>query len=223
MKNLIIIQARMGSKRLKNKMLLDFHGNPIYEWVFRRVNESKLANQVVFAIPSSKRDNILAESLEKIGAIVFRGKEYDLVDRFYQAAKLYKAESVVRVCADNPLICSSEIDRLISFFNEENCDYAYNHIPKNNSYPDGLGAEICSMSVLEEIYYKSSLKEHREHLFDFLWSYSSDYNIQTFDPPKSLAYPNLKLDIDNIEDYDKLLEKPYKITMSAEEIINISL
>jgi spore coat polysaccharide biosynthesis protein SpsF len=223
LKALLIVQARISSTRLKDKMLLDLHGYPIFEWVYRRVSMSKLATEVVFAIPENKSDDIFANSLKNIGVKVLRGKEYDLVDRFYQVARLFKAETIVRVCADNPLVCASEIDRLIEFFDENSCDYAYNNIPKNNSYPDGLGAEICSMKVLEEIHNKSFLKEHREHVFNYLWSNFERFNIKTFEPPLSLAYPSLKFDVDTIYDYNNLLEKPYKIDMTAKEIVNLSL
>ena len=137
-----IIQARMGAKRFPNKMLLNFHGYPIIEWVYRRVLQSKMLDGIIFAIPDTDEDDLLQWFLESIGAKVFRGSETDLVDRYYKVAKSFFVKDIVRICADNPLICASEIDRLIAYFNQNNCDYAYNHIPRNNSYPDGLGAEI---------------------------------------------------------------------------------
>jgi len=219
MKTVVIIQARMGASRLPNKMLLHLHGYPICEWVFRRVQQAENIDQVVFALPNVIKDDVLAWYLESIGVDLFRGSEMDLVDRYYQAAKQAGADQIVRVCADNPLICASEIDRLINFFNMEKCDYAYNHIPKGNQYPDGLGAEICSMELLEEIYYNTSSTEQREHLFNYIWENDADYVIKTFNPPKSIAHPNLKLDLDTEDDYKKLLEKNYQINMSAEEII----
>jgi len=221
--NIAIIQARMGASRLPNKMLLHLHGYPVVEWIYRRVNEASSIDQIVFAIPDTQQDDVLAWYLESIGADVFRGSETDLVDRFYQTAKQYQARKVVRVCADNPLICASEIDRLIDFYNKNPCDYAYNHIPKNNHYPDGLGAEICSMSLLQEIHSKANQPAHREHLFNYIWDHTAQYKIRTLDPPSKLAYPQLNLDLDTAEDYKNLMEKPYRITMSAGEIVNTAL
>ena len=103
---------------------------------------------------------MLGTFLESIGADVFRGSEFDVVDRFYKVSRNLKANHIVRICADNPLICPDEIDRLIDYYFEENCDYAYNHMPKNNKYPDGLGAEICSMDILDEIHNKSYSSSH---------------------------------------------------------------
>jgi len=209
----------MGASRLPNKMMLSLHGYPIIEWVYHRVLQVKQVDLVVFALPDTKQDDLLAFYLQSIGAKVFRGSENDLVDRYYKTAKSVGADIVIRICADNPLICASEIDRLISFFNKKQCDYAYNHIPRGNSYPDGIGAEICTMDILEEIYLKTSLQNHREHLFNYILENNENFKIKTFDPPESIRYPEVKLDIDTIGDYRKLLEKEYRIDMTAEEII----
>ena len=223
MKTVAIIQARMGASRLPNKMLLHLHGYPVCEWVFRRVQQSEKVDQVVFSLPNSAKDNVLAWYLQSIGATLFRGNEMNLVERYYQAAKRTGANQIVRVCADNPFICASEIDRLVDFYEHESCDYAYNHIPLESHYPDGLGAEICSMQLLEEIRQKAVIPEHREHLFNFIWDNSTDYTIKTFDPPDEIAYPELKLDLDTPNDYQQLLEKPYQINMSATDIVKVTL
>lgn len=222
MKTVAIIQARMGASRLPNKMLLWLHGYPICEWVFRRVKEAKEIDQVIFAIPSSKSDDVLARYLDTIGATVFRGSETDLVERYFQAAEHVFADQIVRVCGDNPLICASEIDRLVKFFERESCDYAYNHIPCENQYPDGLGAEICSMQLIEELHRRAANSFHREHLFSYVWHNSTEYTIKTFNPPDELGFPELRLDLDTLNDYQALLEKPYQINMSATDIIQIA-
>jgi spore coat polysaccharide biosynthesis protein SpsF len=218
-----IIQARMGASRLPNKMLLHLHGYPVVEWVYRRVSSARLIDRVIFALPVGDKDDVLAYYLRSIGAEVFRGSEDDLVDRFYQAALSVGAEEIVRICADNPLICPEEIDRLIDFFHENSCDYAYNHIPRHNRYPDGLGAEICKIGILEEIHVKAVSPSHREHLFNYLVDNSEKYIISTFDPPEIIAHPELKLDIDTMEDYKRLMTGNYHIKMNAEKIVAVAM
>lgn len=219
MKTVAIIQARMGASRLPNKMLLWLHGYPICEWVFRRVKKAEKIDQVIFAIPRTKSNDVLARYLQSIGATVFRGSETNLVERYFQAAEQVFANQIVRVCGDNPLICASEIDRLVGFFENESCDYAYNHIPFKNQYPDGLGAEICSMQLIGELHERATTSSHREHLFNYVWQNSTDYTIKTFDPPDEFGFPELKLDLDTMDDYQALLEKPYQINMNATDII----
>lgn len=219
----IIIQARMGATRLPNKMMLWLHGYPVIEWVFRRVNQARLARRVIFALPDNTSDNILAEYLTRLGAQVFRGSETDVVARYWGAARSCDAEQVVRVCADNPFISGSEIDRLIEFYNGGNYDYAYNHIPKGNSYPDGLGAEIVSKEVLARINREARNPEHREHVFNYIWANAAEFRVGTCDPlDASLAHPELKLDLDTLQDYQQLLQWPVRPDMSAAEIVAIA-
>lgn len=223
MKTLAIVQARMGASRLPNKMLLHLHGLPVIEWVFRRVSMSQAVGEVVFALPENERDDVLAWYLNSIGAKVFRGNEHDLVDRFHSAAHAMQAATVVRICADNPLIAASEIDRLIAFYFAGSFDYAYNHIPRGNTYPDGLGAEICGIDLLDHIHANAVCDEHREHLFNYIWDNQGSFRIGTFDPDEGLANPELKLDLDTIEDYAALLAMPLSPEMSAEEVVSVAL
>ena len=111
-----IIQARMGSARLPYKMMLSLHGHPIIEWVLKRVKSSQKLHSIVVAIPLSSENDILEKYLRSLEVDVYRGNEEDVLLRFYEAAKLKKATHIVRVCADNPLISSEEIDYLIKFY-----------------------------------------------------------------------------------------------------------
>lgn len=219
----IIVQARMGATRLPNKMMLWLHGYPVIEWVFRRVSQSGLARKIIFALPDGMSDDILAEYLAKLGAEVFRGSETDVVSRYWEAAQSCNATQIVRVCADNPFVSGQEIDRLIEFYNKGCYDYAYNHIPKGNSYPDGLGAEIVSGEILARITQEAHVPEHREHIFNYIWANAAQFRIGTCDPlDASLAHPELKLDLDTLQDYRKLLQWPVRPDMSAAEVIAIA-
>ncbi|MEG1609784.1 MAG: NTP transferase domain-containing protein, partial [Bilophila sp.] len=113
MKTVIVIQARLGSSRLPCKTLLSLHGLPVIDWVVRRCARARLADALVVALPDTRQDDVLANHLHAQGIAVFRGSEQDVLARMYGAAAAHKAEAVVRVCADNPLIWGEEIDNLI--------------------------------------------------------------------------------------------------------------
>jgi spore coat polysaccharide biosynthesis protein SpsF len=223
MKVIAIIQARMGSTRLPGKVLMPFYGKSIIQWVVERVNSATLLDKVIVSIPDTSDNDILESHLKAFDYVIFRGSENDLVERFYDASRRYPSDAIVRVCADNPLICPEEVDRLIDYFKVNECDYAYNHIPRKNSYPDGLGAEICSSEILDSIHNKAKKPSQREHIFNYIWDNQEQFKIKTFNPPDSIAHPELKFDVDTKEDYLNLLKKEYRISMSADEIINISL
>lgn len=214
----------MGSRRLPGKMLLDLHGLPVIGWVVKRLAQSSLLSSIVVAIPDTKENDVLADYLNDLGIDLYRNSEEDVLTRFIMATRYVNADYIVRICADNPLVCASEIDHLIDFFLQETCDYAYNHIPRNNNYPDGLGGEITSRAVLEKIDQEAVSPAQREHVFNFLWDNPGDFTIATFNPvDPGLKHPELKLDLDTNEDYQRLLGLNINPDMSAQEIIDVAL
>ncbi len=217
-----VIQARMGSTRLKNKMLIKLHGIPIIKWVISRVLNTKKIEQVIVTIPKGDNDNELYSFLKSIDVRIHRGSEFDVLTRFHEAASLFNATHVVRICADNPLVSPEEIDNLIDFYFSENCDYAYNHVPINNLYPNGLGAEIVSLDILNSINKKAYQEDHREHIFNYIWDNEDKYSIKTFDPPnRKIRHPEIKLDLDTQEDLLFLESRPIAINMSSEKIVSL--
>ena len=207
-----IVQARMGSSRLPGKMMMDLCGKPLLHWVLSRLKESKLADSILLATSDTKKDDPLENLAQELKLTVFRGSEKDVLGRFLAAAKMAKAEIVVRVCGDNPLTSPEEIDRLISFFEKtmqkENTSenlYAFNFASKlGNQYPDGLGAEILSMSLLKKISELDEKLSSREHVTKYIWNHPEQFKIRTFSAPNEIAYPWVKLDVDTQEDLEKL-------------------
>ncbi len=224
MKRVGIIQARLGSTRLPLKMLLSLHGKPIIEWVVTRVQKSQLLDDVIVAIPNTEDNNALAKYLEELNIKIYRGSEGDVLNRFYGAAQECNATHIIRICADNPLIDGTEIDNLIKFYEKEKPDYAYNHIPINNNYPDGLGAEIISFELLKSMHDKAKEQRHREHCLSYITDNANIFDIKTFDPlNESLFHPELKFDVDTFGDYEKLAMADISITMSSQDLVNLFL
>jgi spore coat polysaccharide biosynthesis protein SpsF len=219
-----VIQARMGSTRLANKMMLCLAGHPIIEWVYRRTSGANLVDKVVCALPDDSNNDLMADHLTRVGALVYRGAEEDVLGRCCEAAREAGAEVFVRVCADRPLIAPEEIDRLVTFFAESDYDYAYNHVPIDNCYPVGFGAEIASMKTVEAMNDNATDAEHREHMFNYLLANIEEYSIGTFSPRnEACAQPTLKLDVDTLEDYARLLRLNLNIKMRFEEIVTAAI
>ena len=219
-KTVAIIQARIGSTRLPFKMMLSLHGKPIIEWVLKRVERSKLIDEIIVAIPLGEDNDILQKYINELGFNVFRGSENNVLSRFYESVKDKSATNIVRICADNPLIDAKEIDNLIKFYNTNKCDYAYNHIPKNNLYPDGLGAEILSFELLKWLNENVVLQHHKEHCLSYITDNEDKFCIKTFDPlDKTLHHPELRFDIDTFDDYHNLAMKDFDIDITSEELI----
>jgi spore coat polysaccharide biosynthesis protein SpsF len=222
-----IVQARMGSIRFPGKMISQLGGITLIEWVLMRLSKTTTLDNIILATSLEKSNDILEGLAQKIGISSFRGSEEDVLSRFLGAAKASEAKNIVRVCADNPFIDPYEVDRLVDYFFNNQCDYVCNHRNYGeNKYADGFGAEILTLSLLEQIESLSITSYHREHVTSFLFDHVSDYTIHAMIPPQDLAYPKLRFDVDRLEDLHKLqamVNAGVNINSSASSIVKIAL
>ncbi len=221
-KVVLIIQARMGSKRLPGKSVLNLVGAPLLGRILERVKRCKCFSEIVLAIPKKKEDEILREIGNQYSIEVFSGSENDLLDRYYRAALFYKADYIARLPADNPTPEPNEIDKLIKFHLKFNkFGFSSNLSPFFNSgYPDGIGIEIFNFNLLEEVHKRNKDPIKREHLhlnfFDYKNEKAVDFEwcpIKTINCPKEFKRPELVLDVNTYEQYlfmKELYEYNYK-------------
>lgn len=200
-----IIQARMSSSRLPGKMMMDLCGYPVIQWVIERCQRSRFLDTLILATTVNIEDDCLCTVAAQLGIPVYRGDVDDVLMRFINAAQQYEADVVVRICADNPLVAAGEIDRLVRFVRSKKPDYAFNHVPADgNNYPDGLGAEAVPTGVLEKIARMTNEKKYREHVTLYLREHAHTFNILTFPCPPPYNHPLMKLDIDTIDDLQRM-------------------
>jgi spore coat polysaccharide biosynthesis protein SpsF len=134
-----IIQARMGSSRLPGKVLKDIGGAAMLQRVVVRARRARSLGRVVVATTTDPGDDLLAAFCRRQGFPVFRGDPYDVLDRYYQAAKRFDSEIIVRLTADCPVIDPREIDRTVSAFLEAKVDFAANRLPRPGIAPRPSG------------------------------------------------------------------------------------
>ena len=202
MKIVAIIQTRTGSKRFPKKVLKTILDKSIIEWVLARTKKAKNVKKIILATTKHKRDDILEKIAKKNKVQVYRGDEKNVLKRYFDAAKFYKADVIVRICADNPFIDPNQIDYLIKKFINKNFEYAYNHQSRlNTNYSDGFGAEILTFKTLKRVYLGAKLKNQKEHVTKYIWDNLKKFKILSIKSPKKLAYPHFKFDINTPEDY----------------------
>ena len=222
-KNVILfVQARSNSVRFPNKIFKKLHGISIIEWIIHRLSNLKKINDVIYLIPDNLDNDKLNNKLKKNKVKIYRGNEDNVLKRFYDAAVLFNASHIVRVCADNPLVLGTEIDLLVDKYFNNDCDYMYNHIPLKNNYPDGLGGEIISFELLNYIYKNAKSDFHLEHCFSYIHDNSNSFIIKTFDPLKKYRFrPDLKFDVDEKKDLDFLNSKIFDLDVDFDELIKL--
>ena len=213
----------MDSNRYPGKMMSMLGSIPIIEWVLMRVKRSQLLDEVILATTDSPQDSILLNYAQKCNVTLFRGSESNVLKRFADAAKMAQANTIVRICADNPFVDPNEIDRLVNFFSKYDCEYSCNHQDRLDSgYADGFGAEIFSSDVLSKINSLAKKKDHREHVTKYIWDNKNDFKIAVVPSPKELYFPSYKFDVDTMEDkncLENLIANGISIDSSAKKIV----
>ena len=215
----------MGSARLPGKSMIMLRDMPIVEHVLRRARRAQTLSEVVLATSERPGDDVLRDVADRLRIRAFRGPEEDVLRRCVLAARTCEADVVVRVCADNPLVAPEEIDRIVAHHLLTGADYSFNHRPAlGNQYPDGLGAEVITMAVLEAIGQQAREASHREHVTAYIWDHLSEFHVETIVAPAAIAGPDIKLDIDSAADLARLetllAEAPGEVELwDAEEIV----
>lgn len=166
MKTIAIVQARMGSTRFPDKVMRLINGVPMIELLLNRLARSKKIDQIILATADDARNHPLAEHVRQLGFTVYQGSESDVLDRYYQAAKLALPDTVIRITGDCPLVDRQLVDEMIDHFNGASVDYISNILPP--TYPDGLDIEIFSFAALERAAHQAVKPFEREHVTPFI-------------------------------------------------------
>jgi glutamate-1-semialdehyde 2,1-aminomutase len=166
MKIVALVQARMGSVRLPNKVMRPIGGIPMIELLLSRLAAAKELNQIVVATTVASTNLPLVEHVQKLGYACEQGSENDVLDRFFGAAKAHLADVVVRITGDCPLVDPELVDTAIRQFKDARVDYFSNITPP--TYPDGLDIEVFSMSALDKANQETTDEFDREHVTPYL-------------------------------------------------------
>lgn len=180
MRIVTVIQARTGSSRLPNKVLLPILGRPVLQLMLERVLKAKTAGQVVIATTTDQADDPIVTLGQQLNIPCFRGHETDLLDRHYQVGRLYRADVVVKIPSDCPLIDPAIIDRVINRFlgsrqSARPFDFVSNLHPP--TYPDGNDVEVMPMEMLAVAWREATKRYEREHTTPYFWENGERFHL----------------------------------------------
>ena len=201
MKIVCIVQARISSSRLPAKILLPGYNKPLLFHLIERLKKSSLINDVIVATSKNPLDDLIYDLciLKKIK--VYRGSSNDLLKRYYYCAKAYKADHIVRITSDCPLIDPKIIDLMIRrYLSLKNIDFLSNTHPP--SYPDGFDIEIFGFSALQKAFRLAKKSYEREHVTPFMWDNPNKFKISNYTNLKNnKLYKKYRLTLDYKEDF----------------------
>ena len=160
----------MGSTRLPGKVLMEVNDRPLLAYQLDRISKSKKLDRVVVATSILEVDDAIESFCVDYGVDCYRGSENDVMSRYYDCAKKYNSDIVVRMTADCPFIDPEIIDKVVQKFKDDNVDYCGNTVPPDtNRFPDGSDIEVFSMEVLEQANLEVKDELFREHVTFQFW------------------------------------------------------
>ena len=164
MKVIAIVQARMNSARLPGKVLMPLANKPVLAHIIERLSYCKLVENILIATSHEDSDDSIAEYCENNNIDYYRGSLDDVLDRYYQAAKTYHAETILRITADCPVIDPIVVDAVIAGY----LSNKYDLYGLGGEFPDGLDCTVFSFTALEKAWKRAKLKSEREHVCPYI-------------------------------------------------------
>lgn len=198
MKTLIIIQARMGSSRLPGKVLNPLGSTVVLDYVVSRCRQIDHVEDVIVATSTLQQDEAILEWCKNNGVSCFRGSEDDVLSRYYECAKPYSPDFVIRVTADCPFVDYHLANDIISAMLENPTDIAI----VNGELPRGLVVEMISFKALEYIQKHGHESRHREHVTYYAYEFPMEFTRTFVEVPLPKQVPQLRITLDTEEDYE---------------------
>ena len=162
----VIVQARLTSSRLPEKVLKKISKKTIIEIIHQRLSRSKFISQIVYAIPKNKKNLKLKNFFKSKKLNYFEGSEENVLDRYYKCVKKYKSDIIVRITADCPLIDPNMLDKCLKIFIKKKIDILVNYCPP--TFPDGLDIGIFNANTLHQTWKNARSKYEIEHVVPFM-------------------------------------------------------
>ncbi len=195
-----IIQARMSSTRLPGKVLMDLGGETVLARVVSRLQRATLIDKIVVATSDSRIDDAIARECHQLEVSAFRGSESDVLDRYYQAARVFAADTVVRITSDCPVIDPQLVDETVRAFQQQHGDYASNALSR--SYPRGLDTEVFTIGALERAWHNAHQPYEREHVTSYLYEHPELFRLVSLRGQSD--YSQYRWTLDTAEDLELL-------------------
>lgn len=210
----------MGSTRLPGKTLADLSGKPMLWHIVNRCQWSKLADVIIVATSKNKEDDKIEKFCKKNRINCFRGSSINVLKRYYQAAKKFHVDNIVRITADCPLIDPVIIDKYIKVFSENKYDYVSNVNPKR-TFPRGLDVEVFSFKALKKAHLEAKKPYEKEHVTPYIWeNLKGEFDIGDPVGTPAIYKSNYRLTVDYPEDFE-LMQNIYQRFYNNNKIIDV--
>lgn len=215
-----IIQIRLNSSRLKRKALLKIENISLIEHLLSQLSYSTQIDKKILATTTELIDDDIEKLAKNLGVTCFRGNSLDVLDRYFQCAKFFNLETIVRISGDAPIIDPQIVDKVIQYYLDNDFDYVNNFFER--TYPIGTEVEIFSFDVLQKCWKDAKKSSEREHVTPFIYNNPDKFKIGFTKNNENLS--NLHWTVDRIEDYEfvkSIIERIKKRPILLNDVLQI--
>ena len=186
----------MGSTRLPGKVCREVLGTPLIEYEIERLRLCESVDAVVLATSDLPADDPVAEVGKRLGTAVCRGSESDVLDRYRQAARQQRADIVMRVTGDCPLLDPAVCDRSVRAFLDSGADY----LCTSPRVAEGLDCEVMTSEALDTAWREAALDSEREHVTLYLRNHPEKFRCASYEPDRDDS--GYRVTVDEPEDFE---------------------
>jgi spore coat polysaccharide biosynthesis protein SpsF len=194
------IEARMTSTRLPGKVLSLAAGKPMLELMVERLRFVRELDQIVIATTINRTDDVIEALARELGVGVWRGSEDDVLSRVMEAAKTHRADILVQLTGDCPLIDPRIVSRVIAEYRRAGADYVSNVLMR--SYPIGMDTQVYAAAILEDVARRADEPRYHEHPSLYIYKHPQAYSLANVLAPPAETRPEMRLTLDTPEDLE---------------------
>lgn len=201
-----VVQARLGSTRLPDKILLPFSGGrTIFDLLLEKLQSFAPQAACVVATSVAPANDALEAICRERGVACFRGSENDVLQRFIDAAHANGVDRIIRVCSDNPFLSRDAIARLLDAVAGTDADYVSFDVGGTPSIKThyGFWTEYVTLDALERVAGLTDEPLYHEHVTNYIYAHPESFRIGWLDVPQTvLDHAGVRLTIDTREDFE---------------------
>jgi spore coat polysaccharide biosynthesis protein SpsF len=196
----IIVEARMGSRRLPGKHMRPLLGKPMVVRMLERLMRSKKADVICLATTERPEDEVLEHWALDLGLACYRGSVDDVLGRVLAAARSVGADVIAEITGDCPLADAALIDQAIDRHSVGDADYVANILDRL-TYPVGFDVQVYPTDLLAEVDRLCSDPDQRVDVTPYIYGHGETFRLVNLDAPEALRRPAYRLCVDYPEDF----------------------
>lgn len=199
MKTVATIEARMNSSRLPGKVMLPILGKPALQLLVERLQRAKTVDEIVIATTTHQADAVIERLAAKLGVGCFRGSEEDVLDRVLQAAQGAKADVIVEITGDCPLLDPGMVDAVVQAHRTGQYDYVSNALGR--ALPLGLIVQAFATEVLAEVARTTQDPADREHVSLYIYEHPERFRLHALAMEEAEKHSDIRITLDTADDF----------------------